>query len=55
MNRRIIALRGRGEIGKTTTILLLPGLLQSMGWELVSRQHPKKTDTKLFKYLDILL
>jgi|LakMenE01Jun11ns_1017448.scaffolds.fasta_scaffold9881092_3 hypothetical protein len=37
MKRRIIALRGRGDVGKTTTILLLPGLLIARGWELVSR------------------
>lgn len=37
MNRRIIALRGRGNIGKTTTILLLPGLLTTRGWVLVNR------------------
>ena len=37
MNRRIIALRGRGGIGKTTTIRLLADMLERAGWERISR------------------
>ena len=32
MNRRIIALRGRGGIGKTTTINMLADMLLTRGW-----------------------
>lgn len=37
MNRRIIALRGRGGIGKTTTINMLADLLLTLGWRRESR------------------
>lgn len=37
MNRRIIALRGRGSIGKTTTINILADLLLTLGWSRESR------------------
>lgn len=37
MNRRIIALRGRGGIGKTTTINLLVDELVTRGWRRESR------------------
>lgn len=37
MNRRIIALRGRGSIGKTTTINMLADLLLTRGWRRESR------------------
>lgn len=38
MNPRIIALRGRGSIGKSTTLVLLSELIQPLGWTPVS-QH----------------
>lgn len=37
MNRRIIALRGRGGIGKTTTINMLADMLLTRGWRRESR------------------
>jgi len=37
MNRRIIALRGRGGIGKTTTINMLADMLLTRGWTRESR------------------
>jgi hypothetical protein len=37
MNRRIIALRGRGSIGKTTTINMFADMLLTRGWTRESR------------------
>ena len=37
MNRRIIALRGRGDIGKTTTINMLADMWHTRGWTRESR------------------
>lgn len=37
MNRRIIALRGRGSVGKTTTINMLADRLLTRGWRRESR------------------
>ena len=51
MIKKIIALRGRGGIGKTTTINLIPGILTTSGWSLVSHvPHGNRIDrTDVYK------
>ena len=41
MNKRIIALKGKGNSGKTTTIKLLPDILKENGFSQVPNKHKK--------------
>jgi len=41
MNKRIIALKGKGNSGKTTAINLLPNILKENGFEQVSNKYKK--------------
>ena len=45
MDPKIIALRGRGDIGKTATINLIPGILIEQGWTRIMRDmHGNRID-----------
>ncbi len=57
MNEKIVALKGKGGIGKSTTLNLLPDQLKSLGWkELSNKKHGNKLDfIAVYSKKDILL